>query len=211
MKLPKYSIDGSKIGEIELDDSVFKVNTNPHLIFEIIKSEESNKRLGNASTKSRGMVRGGGAKPWRQKGSGRARQGSIRSTQWVGGGIPFGPKPRDFSLKLPKKIKRNAIRSILSFKANNGALRVFEEIAIEKPKSNIIAKILNKLKIKHKVTFLISEENTNFKLAARNIKNVNYLHSSRLNGRQLFMNKEILASEAAIKKIESIYKQKVNR
>jgi large subunit ribosomal protein L4 len=206
MKLPKYSTGGDKIGEIELDDSVFKVDANRELIYQIIKSEEANKRLGCAATKTRGMVSGGGAKPWRQKGTGRARQGSTRATQWVGGGIPFGPHPRNFSYKIPKKMRQNAIRAILSYKANNGAIRILDKMEVQEPKTKIIAGMLKKLNIKHRVTMLISEENKNFKLAARNIPNLKYLHVSRLSGRELFINKEILASEEAIKMIEKLYK-----
>lgn len=207
MKLPKYSLDGSKTGEIELDDTVFKIDPNRQLIYEVIKSEEANSRTGTAATKTRGMVRGGGAKPWRQKGTGRARQGTIRATQWVGGGIPFGPKPRDYSYKLPKKMRKNAICSILSYKANNGAIRIFDELKISEPKTRILASILKQLKINHKVTILIAEEDKNFKIAARNLKNVKYLHVSRLCARDLFLNKEILATANAIRGIEEIYKK----
>ena len=121
MKVDKYSIDGKVVGQVELYDRVFNVKINDVLIYELIKTANANLRQGTASTKERSLIRGGGAKPWRQKGTGRARQGSIRSPQWKGGGTVFGPWPRDYRIELPRAIKSEAYRSLFSLKAKQGA------------------------------------------------------------------------------------------
>lgn len=206
MKVAKYNAEGSQLGEIDVDDSVFNVQVNKGLIYEVIRAEDTNKRQGNASTKGRSFVSGGGAKPWRQKGTGRARQGSTRATQWVGGGIPHGSKARDFQIKMPQKMRHSAFRSILSFKANEGSLRVLDQFQVYEPKTRLVAEMLKKMEVKSSVTFLFHEDDKNLKLAMRNIPYLKYLHVSRLSGRDLFYNKEIIATEGAIREIEKSLK-----
>lgn len=207
MKIQKFNTDGGSVGELELSDAVFNIDYNKQIIYDIIKAENANKRQGNAATKGRSELSGGGAKPWRQKGTGRARQGSIRATQWVGGGVPFGPKPKDFSIKVPQKVKQAAYRAIFSLKANGGQIKALDALSLESHKTSQIHRILKNFNLsdkKQKVTILVDNEDKNLKLAMRNIPHVNYLNVNRLSGRSLFYNKMILGTEEALKKVESI-------
>ncbi len=201
-------MQGESVGDLEVSDAVFNVDYNKQVIYDIIKAENANQRQGNAATKSRGMVSGGGSKPWRQKGTGRARQGTIRATQWVGGGIPFGPKPRDLEVRLPKKVKHAAYRAILSLKANEGKLMILDSLQIDAPKTSYMSTMLRNFKFmdkNQKITILVSDENKDIKLASRNIPNLTYLNVQRLSGRSLFYNKMILGTEDAIKKLEEMF------
>lgn len=205
MKLPKFNIKGQSISEIEVSDSVFNVAVNRSLIHDLIKQENNNLRQGNASTKGRSDVSGGGIKPWKQKGTGRARQGSIRATQWVGGGVPFGSKPRSFKSKMPQKMRQSAYRNILSLKANEGKFKVIDQLLITEPKTKLMAEVIRNFNINEKVLFIVANEDRNFKLAARNLPNVKYLHVTRLSGRDLFYNKLVIGTEEAVRQLEKIY------
>ncbi len=202
MKLPKFNMDGQQTGEVDLNDSVFNVAVNKGLIYDLIRAEQMNRRQGNASTKGRSFVSGGGAKPWRQKGTGRARQGSIRATQWVGGGVPHGAKPRPFEIRMPQKMRQSAYRSILSYKANMGAVKVLDQFVLAEAKTRLAAAVLKKLEINYKITIVLDDDSSSLKLALRNIPNVKYIHFSRLSGQDLFLNKEILVTEKAAKELE---------
>lgn len=205
MKLKKYNMDGADIGELEVSDAVFNIDAKKEVIYELIKKENNNERQGNASTKGRGDAAGGGEKPWRQKGTGRARQGTIRATQWVGGGRPFGPKPRELKKELPQKKRQAAYRAIFSLKAHQGSLRVIDEIKVAEPKTRLVAQLLKNLKAKGTVTLLLDEDDRNLKLALRNLQGVRYLNVARLRGKELFYNKEIIGSEKAIRKLEEMF------
>lgn len=202
MKVDKYSIDGTKIGEVELSDDIFSSEINDVLIYEYVKAANANMRQGTHSAKERAEVRGGGAKPWRQKGTGRARAGSNRSPIWRGGGTIFAPTPRDYSIQLPKKIKKAAFISILSLKAKEGAVKVIEDFTVG-GKTGEIAKIGKALSVTKAV--IVSgkpdAEDSMLKRAIRNIPWFRYNNVSRMSGRDIFYSKELLITESAIEQI----------
>ncbi len=174
MKLPLRRMDGSETGDIiDLDPRLFAVPRNDHVLYLAVKAEMTNRRQGNSSTKGRSEVRGGGRKPWRQKGRGAARVGTNRSPIWRGGGITFGPKPHDFSMKLPKKVKRLARRVAFSVKATNNAINLIDEIKMDVPKTKKIAEMLGKFEVEGmSVLFLIDGQKPEIVKSCRNIKRV---------------------------------------
>jgi large subunit ribosomal protein L4 len=200
MNIDKYSIDGKKVGQIELNESVFGSKINDVLIYEYIKAANANLRQGTHKTKERAEVRGGGAKPWRQKGTGRARAGTSRSPIWVGGGTVFGPRPRSYRIDLPKNIKRQALRSIFSLKVKEGFIKVIEDFDVETGKTKDMANILKSLDVA-KGVLVTSSDNSMTKRAIRNIKNVKFNNSMRISGRDIFYSKNILITESAVKYI----------
>ena len=206
MKVDKYSIDGKVIGQVELLDDIFSAEVNDVIIYEYIKAANANLRQGTHSAKSRSEVRGGGAKPWRQKGTGRARAGTSRSPIWRGGGMIFARKPRDYSIQLPKKIKRAAFISIFSKKAKSGAVRVIEDFKVD-GKTKSMANIGNALSITKGI--LVSgnpdAEDSLIKRAIRNIPWFRYNHVSRMSGRDIFYSKEIIFTESALSQINEKY------
>ncbi len=200
MKVDKYSIDGEVLGQVELSDDVFGADVNDVLIYEYMKAANGNLAQGTRATKERAAVRGGGAKPWRQKGTGRARAGSSRSPIWVGGGTVFGPRPKECSFHLPKKMKRAAFVSILSLKAKEGVVRVVEDFEVADGKTKNVAKIGKALSVSKGV--LISGksdgDDSMLKRAIRNIPWFKYNNVSRLSGRDIFYSKELLLTESAV-------------
>lgn len=203
MKVEKYSINGKVIGEVELPDSVFGAEVNDVLIYELIKSANANLRQGTHKTKERYEVRGGGAKPWRQKGTGRARSGSSRSPVWTGGGTIFGPKPRDYSIDLPKGIKDAAYRSLFSLKAKDGTIKVIEDFE-PTGKTKDMAKIANDLSIT-KGLLITDSEDSNLKRAIKNIPWFNYNNVKRFYSRDIFYSKQIIITEGAVKYLDEKY------
>ncbi len=195
MKVKVYNMQGERVGEeIELED--YPLNkSHLALIHQEVISYLSNQRLGTASTKTRAEVSGGGKKPWRQKGTGRARAGSIRSPIWKGGGVTFGPKPRDYSFSLPKKMKKIARKDILVSKIKDGNLLVVEQLRVEKPKTKEITRLLKNLKIKGKVLFLLDHSDENLKRSLRNIKDVRFLLWKDLNTYQLINSDNIIVGK----------------
>lgn len=204
MVLDKYSKDGKVVGQVELSDTVFNVKINDNLIYELIKSANANLRQGNNSTKERSFVNGGGAKPWRQKGTGRARQGSTRSPQWRGGGIVFGPSPRCYCIELPRKIRREAYRSLLSLKAKQGLIKVVEDFSVESGKTKDIATIGKALNVE-KGVLLSGSEDQKLKRAIRNIPWFVYNNVKRMSSRDVFYSKTLLITESAVKYINEKY------
>ncbi|MDY6935553.1 MAG: 50S ribosomal protein L4 [Spirochaetota bacterium] len=198
MDVDKYSIDGEVIGSVELSESVFKAKVNDVLIYELIRALNTNRRQGTHSTKERRDVRGGGAKPWRQKGTGRARHGSIRSPQWRGGGVVFGPKPRSYRVQLPKKMKREAYRSIFSLKATEGSIKVVEDFKIESGKTKEIARIGTNLQIGRGV-LVTHDEDPMLKRAIRNIPWFVYNNAKRISSRDILYSQTVLFTESAVK------------
>ena len=202
MKVDKYSIDGTKIGEVELSDDIFAAEINDVLVYEYVKAANANLRQGTHSAKERAEVRGGGAKPWRQKGTGRARAGTNRSPIWRGGGTVFAPTPRDYSIQLPKKIKKAAFLSILSIKAKEGAVKVVEDFTAS-GKSKEMAAIGKALSITKAV--IVSgksdAEDSLLKRAVRNIPWFRYNNVSRMSGRDIFYSKELIITESAINQL----------
>ena len=178
MKFEVLNIDGSKGSTINLDDNVFGIEPNHHVVHQAVTSELSNSRQGTHSSKNRSAVRGGGKKPWNQKGRGVARAGTIRSPLWKGGGVVFGPEPHKYTKKTTKKMRRLARRSILSDKAKNGKLIVIDDIILKEPKTRLLFSLLESLKLSDsKITLLVDSEKSNLFLAARNLPNVYLVES----------------------------------
>lgn len=202
MKVDKYSIDGTKIGEVELSDEIFGSEINDVLVYEYVKAANANLRQGTHSAKERAEVRGGGAKPWRQKGTGRARVGTIRSPIWRGGGTIFAPSPRDYTIQLPKKIKRAAFISILSIKAKEGAIKVVEDFTVS-GKSKEIANIGKALSVTKAVIVSgkADAEDLLLKRAIRNLPWFRYNNVARMSGRDIFYSKELIITESAVNQI----------
>lgn len=204
MLLDKLSLNGKVVGEIELSDSVFKAKINDDLIYNYIKAANANLRQGTHCTKERSFVRGGGTKPWRQKGTGRARQGSIRSPQWKGGGVVFGPNPRDYRIELPKALKREAIRCLLSLKLKEGALKIIEDFNVKEGKTKEIVEIGNALKIT-KGVLLTDNDDSLLKRAIRNIPWFIYNNTRRISGRDIYYSNYIVLTESAVKYLNENY------
>lgn len=200
MKVDVYKIDGTLTGrQVELNPDVFAVKPNDHAIYLAVKAYLANQRQGTAKTKERSEVRGGGRKPWRQKGRGTARAGSIRSPLWVGGGTVFGPKPRDYEIKLPKKVKILARISALTYKAQNNQIMVVEDFVFEQPKTKEMFNILKALNISDKKTLLLTGNyNKNTYLAGRNIPCLNILEANKASTYDILNNKVLLLQESAL-------------
>ena len=205
MKTKVFSIKGEEIRDIELSDGVFAREVSDGSIYHAIRNELANRRVGTASVKTRAEVKGSGAKPWAQKGTGRARSGHRRSPVWVGGGIVFGPKPRDYSYKLPKKIKRLALTSILSLKAQNESLKVVEDFTVETGKTKDLANILSKLGEGERTVLVVKDDDKLVRRAARNIPWLRILSYNRLSAHTLFYGKNVLVQETAVKNLNEFY------
>jgi len=199
MELQVFKKDGSKASKMKLNDTVFGIAPNEDVVFRAIQSELTNSRQGTHSSKSRGMVRGGGRKPFKQKGRGVARAGTIRSHLWRGGGTVFGPQPHGYSYKLPRKMKLLARRSILSYKANNDGLIILDEITVADSKTKEFMKILNELNIADKkVTVLLGESKTTVFMAGRNIRNIAILEAKDASAYDLIDCDVILAEKSGV-------------
>ncbi len=200
-----YNQKGGEAGVLELNDSVFAAEYNEALIHQVVVAQQNNKRQGTKCTLTRTEVRGGGIKPWRQKGTGRARQGSIRAPQWVKGGVVFAPKPRDFSQKVNKVAKRNALVSALSAKVADGDFVALDKFEIE-AKTKQMAAVLEALKLDKRVLVITAENDETVMRASGNIKAVKVLPASQINVYDLVANAKCLMTVDAIKKIEEAYK-----
>ncbi len=205
MKIDVFNMSANKVGDMELNEAVFGQEYNEALVHQVIVAQLANKRQGTKCTLTRSEVRGGGIKPWRQKGTGRARQGSIRSPQWVGGGVVFAPKPRDFSQKINKKMKIAATTNALSAKVADANLIVIDQITLEEAKTKLVAKMLKDFAITSKVLFVIEENNEAVLRACANIPNVSVITADLVNVYDLASNTKCIASKAAIQKIEEVY------
>ncbi len=172
IKAPLFSIDGKEKGEVTLDPVIFGIEPNVAVIHQVVTAQLAGRRRGTHSTKTRAEVRGGGRKPWRQKGLGRARHGSIRSPQWVGGGIAHGPKPRDYSQRTPKKMKRLALLSALSARASESAVKVVEDLSWDAPKTKAAVQLLSQIGVEGKALVVIDKSDVNAQRAFRNIPTV---------------------------------------
>lgn len=204
-KVALYDIKGSQVGEIELNDSVFGVDINTHVMYEAVKNYLANQRQGTQSAKTRAEVRGGGRKPWRQKGTGRARQGSIRSPQWKGGGVVFAPKPRDYSYSIPKKVKRLALKSALSSKVQDQEIIVVDSLALEQAKTKEMVKVLNNLKANKKTLIVIPERDEAVVRAAANIPGVKTAYVNTINVYDILNCDSFLITREAVNKVEEVY------
>ncbi len=203
-----FSSNGEKISSMKLNDAVFGQEYNEALIHQVVVAQQNNKRQGTKSALTRSEVRGGGRKPWRQKGTGNARQGSIRAVQWIKGGVAFAPKPRDFSQKINKTAKDQALRSALSEKVRLNEAMVVDKFDIKKPQTKLAAKVLKNLKLYHTKTLLVVSDSENELVykAARNIYKLSIINDKLINVYDIVANKNVLFTEAAIKNIEEAYK-----
>lgn len=204
MKLPVYNLEGKQVSEIEVNDSVFGITPNEKVIADVVLMQRSALRQGTHGTKTRAEVRGGGRKPWRQKGTGRARQGSIRSPQWRGGGVVFGPTPRSYGYKLPRKVRRLAVRSVLSHKVAASQLFVVENFDFEKPNTKQFIQVLKNFEISTKTYVVFNEENENAMLSARNLQTVAGTFANGVNVLDLVNSKAVLITKEAVTKLEEV-------
>jgi large subunit ribosomal protein L4 len=202
-----FSKDGKELHAIELDDAIFGLPINDELIWYAINNELANKRLGTASTKDRGEVHGSNAKPYKQKGTGRARRGDKKSPVLVGGGVIFGPKPRDFSYSMPKKAKRLALKTILSLKVQSDILKVVEDFSIESGKTKDLAKLLDNFGAPERTVLILKDDDPKLKRAAANIPWLSYLSFNRLRAHDLFYGRRVLLLETAAKNLNDFYKE----
>ena len=199
-----YNMEGNEVGTIELNDAVFGVKVNEHLVHQAVVRHLANKRQGTQKAKTRAEVRGGGRKPWRQKGTGHARQGSIRAPQWTGGGVVFAPVPRDYSKKMNKKERRAALRSALTSRVEAEKLIVLDELRLEEIKTQEMQRILNNLKVE-KAVIVLPEKDEKVVLSARNIPNVATISSDMLSVYDVMKYSTVIMTKAAVASIEEVY------
>ena len=205
MQVKVYNTKASEVGTLKLNDAVFACEYNEPLIHQAVVTYLANQRQGTKSALTRTEVRGGGIKPWRQKGTGRARQGSIRAPQWIKGGVVFAPKPRDFSKKLNKKMRAQAFRSAISYKIANNELVVVDEIKLAEPKTKLVAEILANFKYDKRVLLLVAGDSADIVRAGSNIEKLTITEASLANVYELVANANVIATKEAIKKIEEAY------
>ncbi|CUQ77890.1 50S ribosomal protein L4 [Lachnospira pectinoschiza] len=199
-----YNIEGKEVGSIELNDAVFGVEVNEHLVHMAVVNQLANNRQGTQSAKTRSEVSGGGRKPWRQKGTGHARQGSTRAPQWTGGGIVFAPKPRDYSFKMNKKEKRIALLSALSSKIAESKIVVLDEFKLDEIKTKKFVEVMNNLKVENALVVL-EGENKNVVLSGRNIPSVKVTATNEINTYDVLKYTTLVVTKAAVEKLEEVY------
>ena len=199
-----YNMEGKEVGTIELSDAVFGVEVNEHLVHMAVVQQLANNRQGTQKAKTRSEVSGGGRKPWRQKGTGHARQGSTRSPQWTGGGMVFAPVPRDYSFKLNKKEKRAALKSALTDKVQNSNLIVVDELKFDEIKTKSFVKVMDNLKVQ-KGLVVIDDNDVNVVMSARNVEGVDTTLVNTINVYDIMKAKKVVLTKAAVAKIEEVY------
>lgn len=205
LKVKVYNMNGEAVGDLKLNESVFAVEYKEALIHQVVVAQLANKRQGTKSTLTRAEVRGGGIKPWRQKGTGRARQGSIRSPQWTHGGVVFAPKPRDFSQKINKEAKKVALKSALSAKVAAGEFIVLDELKLQEAKTKNVAAVLKALNLSKRTLLVVGEDNDMIKRASANIEKLCLTNAALINVYDLVANSVCLITRDAVKKIEEAY------
>lgn len=203
-KVALFKQDGSNAGEIELNDSIFGIEPNKNVVTDAVLMQRASMRQGTHAVKNRSAVSGGGKKPWRQKGTGRARQGSIRSPQWRGGGIVFGPTPRSYAYKLPKKVYRLALKSVLSQKVLDSALVVVDALSFDAPKTKEFKAVLNNLNVNEKTLVVLDDDNANAALAARNLENVTVMTAKGVNVLDVINNDKLVVVQSALAQVEEV-------
>ena len=195
---------GKKVKDAELSAAVFEIEPNVHVMHEVVRSQRAARRQGTHDTLTRGQVRGGGKKPWRQKGTGRARQGTIRAPQWAGGGTVFGPHPRSYAFKVPAKVVKLAMRSALSAKLADGEIVVVDQLSFEKPSTKQAAEVLKNLGLEGRVTIIVPDDEVNAVLSFRNLSKVRVIGVSELNTLDFIDNKALVLTDAALTRIEEV-------
>ncbi|ACA43637.1 50S ribosomal protein L4 [Clostridium botulinum] len=203
-KIDLFNQNGEKVGDLQLADSVFGVEVNTYAMHQVVKALLANKRQGTQSAKTRAEVSGGGIKPWRQKGTGRARQGSIRAPQWIHGGIVFAPKPRDYRMSIPKSMKKVAMKSALTSKVNEKLMVVVDDIKLETPKTKEVVKMLNSFDAK-KTLIITNNAEENVYKSARNIEGVQIIPVNNINVYDLLKYDKVVITKDAVSKIEEVY------
>ncbi|MFZ5641747.1 MAG: 50S ribosomal protein L4 [Bacillota bacterium] len=203
-KVDLYNVQGKKVGDIDLKDEIFGTEVNESILHDVVVMQLANRRLGTADTKTRAEVAGGGRKPWRQKGTGRARHGTIRSPIWRTGGIVFGPHPRSYKYTMPKKIRRLAMKSALSSKVQNGNLIVLDELSLQQPKTKDMVEILNNLNVDNKALVVTAGVDTNVVKSARNIPGVTPTFASGLNVYDILNHEKLVITKDAVSKVEEV-------
>jgi len=204
-KVDVYDLNGKKVSDIELAENVFGIEPNEAIVHSVLKNYLANQRQGTQSTKTRSEVSGGGRKPWRQKGTGRARQGSTRAPQWIKGGIALGPKPRSYRYTVNKKERRLAIRSVLSSKVLEKKLTVLDKIELKEIKTKSMVKALSALKLEGKTLIVLPENNTNVVMSARNIEGVKTISANNINVFDLLKYNNLVLPVDTVKKLEEVY------
>ncbi|MDU2831941.1 MAG: 50S ribosomal protein L4 [Clostridium botulinum] len=203
-KVDLFNQNGEKVGDLQLADSVFGVEVNTYAMHQVVKALLANKRQGTQSAKTRAEVSGGGIKPWRRKGTGRARQGSIRAPQWIHGGIVFAPKPRDYRMSIPKSMKKVAIKSALTSKVNEKLMVVVDDIKLETPKTKEVVKMLNAFDAK-KTLIITNNSEENVYKSARNIEGVQIIPVNNINVYDVLKYDKVVITKDAVSKIEEVY------
>jgi len=204
-KVDLYDMSGKVVGDINLSDAVFGVDVNKEVVHQVVVNQLANKRQGTQSTKTKSEVSGGGIKPWKQKGTGRARHGSIRSAQWTKGGIVLGPKPRSYRYTLPKKVKRLALKSALSSKVNENEIIVLDKLSFDVIKTKQMVEVLKNLKVDGSAVILIADKNENVEKSARNIPGVKTLLANTINVYDLIKYNKLIITKDAVSKVEEVY------
>jgi len=204
-KVAVYNTTGAQVGELELADSVFGVTINEHVLHQAVVMQQASLRAGTHKVKGRSEVRGGGRKPWKQKGTGRARQGSIRSPQWVGGGVVFGPTPRSYAYKLPKKVRRLALKSALTSKVNDGTIIVLDALDFAKPRTKEMIQVLSNLNVNKKALVVGLDQNENVELSARNLPGVKYVEATGINVLDLLKHNHLVITKDAVAKVQEVF------
>lgn len=204
-KVDLYNMKGETVGEIELNDNIFGIDVNENAVHLAVQNQLANKRQGTQSTKTKSEVRGGGIKPWRQKGTGRARQGSIRSAQWIKGGIVLGPKPRSYSYTIPKKLKKLALKSALTSKVNEKELMVLDQLNFDIIKTKQMANVLNSLKVDSGALIVLGSKNETVEKSARNIPGVKTAFVNTINVFDILKYNKFIITKDAVEKVEEVY------
>lgn len=198
-----YNIENEKVSDVELDDQIFNAKINPALFYDVVRMTMASQRKGSASTKNRALVRGGGAKPWRQKGTGRARAGSRRSPLWRGGGTIFGPMPRDYSFSLPKRMKREALRAALSLKRQEGKLILLADFPLDGFKTRRVLEVLKRFQVEDAL-IVTNEKNTLLERSARNIPNIRVLRGEDLNVYDILDHEHLILLSPVLQRIQGV-------
>ena len=204
-KVDVYDIQGKKVSDVELSEAIFGIEPNEAVVHSVLVNYLANQRQGTQSTKTRSEVSGGGRKPWRQKGTGRARQGSIRAPQWIKGGIALGPKPRSYSYKINKKEKQLAIKSLLSSKVKEQELTVVDKLELAEIKTKTMVKALADLKVEGKTLIVLPENNKNVLMSSRNIEGVKTITANNINVFDLLKYTNLILPVDTVKKLEEVY------
>lgn len=203
-KVALYNVSGAQVGEIELNDSVFGIEPNVHVLSDAVLMQQASQRQGTHKVKGRSEVRGGGRKPWKQKGTGRARQGSIRAPQWKGGGIVFGPTPRSYAYKLPKKVRRLAIKSALSSKVVENEIIVLDQLQLTQPKTKEFVAILKNLNVGSKALVVAPNFDENVAKSARNIPGIKFVTAEGINVLDVLVHDKLIITKEAVAKVEEV-------